>query len=307
MRTKLEPRISVLHHKDLSFVGPDRVAVRRFDALRVYDLATGAQVTELKPIAGDRAIVVGGRAISGKATLAGWDLATRKKVVSFKGHTKDVRALAGSPDGRRLVTASHDGTARVWSCADGTQLARLELPKKVTPVDVAFGPDSQTVYVTADDGVLRCFGPDATPRGERKLDPKVGGTEPRVAAGADGRVVTVERARRVEELRPEPLQLSRGTARVAALTWPTVRKTIWAEVHNAVFSHDAEWLAAAVTHHFGDGLGTRTVEVWRGPAAKHAWRIPILAVDELAFAPDRPTLAMLSFEGVVVVDLDQHR
>jgi WD40 repeat protein len=44
-----------------------------------------------------------------------WDAATGKQVAVLRGHKSRVPAAAFSPDGGRLVTASADGTARVWS------------------------------------------------------------------------------------------------------------------------------------------------------------------------------------------------
>jgi len=32
----------------------------------------------------------------------------------FTGHTAEVRNVALSPDGKYILTASHDGTARLW-------------------------------------------------------------------------------------------------------------------------------------------------------------------------------------------------
>ena len=38
---------------------------------------------------------------------------------TLEGHTDGVWSAAFSPDGKRIVTASKDGTARLWDAADG--------------------------------------------------------------------------------------------------------------------------------------------------------------------------------------------
>jgi WD40 repeat protein len=44
----------------------------------------------------------------------------------LEGHADDVNIAGFSPDGRRIVTASHDKTARIWNVADGRQLHVLK-------------------------------------------------------------------------------------------------------------------------------------------------------------------------------------
>lgn len=44
-----------------------------------------------------------------------WDLRSAKKVAEFRGHQHVVYALAVSPDGKVLVTGSHDTTLLVWN------------------------------------------------------------------------------------------------------------------------------------------------------------------------------------------------
>ena len=39
----------------------------------------------------------------------------------LRGHTDAVRGAAFSPDGKRVVTASTDGTAQVWDAATGAK------------------------------------------------------------------------------------------------------------------------------------------------------------------------------------------
>lgn len=48
-------------------------------------------------------------------------------LVELKGHTGAVTGLAYSPDGQQIVTASRDGTLKVWNAARGSLVRTLEL------------------------------------------------------------------------------------------------------------------------------------------------------------------------------------
>lgn len=59
-----------------------------------------------------------------------------------------------SPDGTLIVSASTDGTAKVWT-TDGTIVQDLKHPSGVTDAD--FSPDGRTVATTSYDGMLRIW------------------------------------------------------------------------------------------------------------------------------------------------------
>ena len=59
-------------------------------------------------------------------------------------HTKGVRAVAFSPDGKTVLTGSSDKTARLWDVATGLPIGE-PLYMKALSIAVAFSPDGKTV------------------------------------------------------------------------------------------------------------------------------------------------------------------
>ena len=54
-----------------------------------------------------------------------WDIPSGREIHVLKGHTQPVVAVRFSADGRRIVTASWDGTARVWDAYSGEELLAI--------------------------------------------------------------------------------------------------------------------------------------------------------------------------------------
>lgn len=75
------------------------------------------------------------------------------------GHTDRVRSVAYSPDGRRLVTASYDRTARVWDALTGRQILVLR-GHGASVLSAAFSPDGGRIATGSMDKTARIW--DAT-------------------------------------------------------------------------------------------------------------------------------------------------
>jgi WD40 repeat protein len=87
-----------------------------------------------------------------------FDLATGREVNDLVGHTRPVLALAYSPDGKTIVTASEDGLVKLWASDSCSQIDQVDLTSSGDwPTSVAFAPDGKTILVGTARGVVLKF------------------------------------------------------------------------------------------------------------------------------------------------------
>ena len=75
---------------------------------------------------------------------------------NLEGHTGNVREVAVSPDGQRIITASADHTARVWNACTGQLLFKLEGHTSDVH-QAAFSRDGQRIVTSSADQTARLW------------------------------------------------------------------------------------------------------------------------------------------------------
>ena len=91
-----------------------------------------------------------------------------REIVLLEGHDGAVFSAAFSPDGARIVTASADGTARIWDAATGSPVGE-PLRQRDAVFSAAFSPDGARMSRRRRMGLreygVRRTGGDRPPRG----------------------------------------------------------------------------------------------------------------------------------------------
>lgn len=220
------------------------------------------------------------------------------------GHADGVRAVAWSPDGRRIASGSRDRTAVLWDAASGERVRVFE-GHDGGVVSVAFSPDGKTIATGSQDKTVGlwdvetgkrlqsfkghslwvtavAFSPDGTLLASGSRDKtariwSVDGGEPTVLDGQGQRLQTVAFA-------PDGKRLVTGSAEQVVAVWDVATGARQAQVS---LGENIQWIG---------------VDPRGGTALACAWSGSVLSVD---LAAQRPTLEFKGHRGIVhAVDID---
>ncbi len=76
---------------------------------------------------------------------------SQPKLVLPIGHTDFVNSITYSPDGKKILTTSSDGTAKIWSAVDGMLLADLKRTE-----NAFFSPDGKKIFTIYKKAITVC-------------------------------------------------------------------------------------------------------------------------------------------------------
>jgi WD40 repeat protein len=118
--------------------------------------------------------------------VAVWDVESRKRSETWKGHERPVMAQDLSPDGKTLVTGSRDTAIKLWDVTTGE--ARVTINGHTDAVEgVAFSPDGKTVASGSRDMAVKLW--DATTGAERAVFNGHKGWARSVTFSPDGKIL----------------------------------------------------------------------------------------------------------------------
>ncbi|HKO57285.1 MAG TPA: WD40 repeat domain-containing protein, partial [Thermoanaerobaculia bacterium] len=85
-----------------------------------------------------------------------WNSDGTGRPIELKGHSREVFEAVFSPDGKRVVTSSDDGTARIWDAISGKAVLTLAA-HKARVSSALFSPNGKSVLTSSDDGTVRVW------------------------------------------------------------------------------------------------------------------------------------------------------
>jgi WD40 repeat protein len=179
-RFRAAPFLRDVVHVAFSSDGRMLAAIGRYEAVVIWDAATGKELCRLGPLLDAGNLYLGGGSASvffshdarilvlrsADGSLSQWDTATGMRLRHLPPGTSSVSCAALSPDGRTLANAGWDGSVTTWEVLTGGMRRRFQGHMSRVAV-LQFSPDGKYLVSGSQDGtalVLDATGATTGPR-----------------------------------------------------------------------------------------------------------------------------------------------
>jgi WD40 repeat protein len=253
-------------------------------------------------------------------TLRLWDLSA-PRAKALPGHEGTVMALAISPDGKSMATASFDRTVRIWNMAPGQCLHELRGHTDAVRA-LAFSADGRRIASAGSDLSIRFWNvDDGSPvrvwvgHGDAIRSLTFSPNGDFLISAANDRTIKIWNAQDGSLLRsifdedkvqsvacsPDGLLLASGNEKNTVELWQLATGSLWkslpghtGKVRSVTFSADGKTLAS--------GGEDKTVRLWNVATGQEMLVLPTEHyVNGLAFNPQKPVLAAALHDGTVKI------
>lgn len=141
------------------------LASASYNEIRLWNTETGLEIKSLSPSDGvvnlkyslafspDGKIIASAENVPAEIKL--WSVETGEVIKVLTGHKSPVKSVAFSPDGRTLVSGSHDRTLKLWDIHSGQEILSLRHIKQVETV--AFSPNGKVLASGGEDSKIRLW------------------------------------------------------------------------------------------------------------------------------------------------------
>jgi len=150
----------IIHALSFSPDGNFLAAASEDGGIKVWDAGTGEVISSPPRQSGmyNIAFLADGRyATAGQdGTARVWDPLTGQQALLLAGPNSTVISVAGSPDGKRIITGAYDGNLRIWDATPGKELMTIPAHGGIV-WEVAYSPDGKRLASASVDGTVKVW------------------------------------------------------------------------------------------------------------------------------------------------------